>query len=62
MRTVFLLLLFANLVFFAGQFDVVRDVVRDALHEPAAPVRAAQVNAERLRLIRDTSVRAGPAS
>lgn len=53
MRSLFLLLLLANLVCFAVQFDVVRDVWR----QPMQPDRPAQVNAERLRLIRDTSAR-----
>lgn len=50
MRSLLLILLLANLLLFAAQFDVVRDLFRDR----AAP-RADQVNAERLRIIRDTS-------
>jgi hypothetical protein len=52
-RALFLVLLLANLLVFAAQFDVVRNLVFfwDA---PAAP-RPAQLNAERLRIIRDTS-------
>lgn len=50
MRSLFLVLLLANLVLFAAQFDVVVDLIRDR------PVpRADQINAERLRIIRDTS-------
>lgn len=57
MRSLFLILVFANLVLFAAQFDVIRDLVRD---QPAP--RSDQINAERLRIIRDTSAlpRAGP--
>lgn len=50
MRSLLLILLLANLVLFAAQFDVVRDMARD---RPTP--RPDQVNAERLRLIRDTS-------
>ena len=50
MRPLFLILLFANLVLFAAQFDVVRDAVSD---RPSP--RPEQINAERLRIIRDTS-------
>lgn len=53
MRSIFLLLLLANLVFFALQFDV----VRGALGGATPPDRPPQVNAERLRIIRDTSMR-----
>lgn len=53
MRSLFLLLLLANLVCFAVQFDVVRSV----WHVPEQPDRPAPINAERLRLIRDTSSR-----
>ena len=52
MRTLLLLLLLANLIVFAGQFTVVR---RALLGDSGA--RPPQVNAERLRIIRDTSVR-----
>lgn len=59
MRTLFLLLVLANLIVFAGQFGVVRRAVLGG--EGAA--RPAQLNAERLRIIRDTSVRpVGPAA
>jgi len=57
MRSVLLILLLANLILFAAQFDVIRDFVRDR-----PPVRADQVNAERLRIIRDTSNRPNGAS
>lgn len=56
MRSLFLLLLLANLVCFAVQFDVVRNVWR----EPNQADRPAQINGERLRLIRDTSTRPAP--
>jgi hypothetical protein len=38
---------------FVAQFDVVRDLVRDGHPAP----RAAQLNAERMRIIHDTSTR-----
>ena len=50
MRSLLLILLLVNLVLFAAQFDVVRDLIRD---RPAP--RPDQINAERLRIIRDTS-------
>ena len=53
MRTLFLVLLLANVLLFAAQFEVVRNLVLEA--RPAQP---APLNAERLRIIRDTS--AGP--
>lgn len=56
MRPLFLVLLLANLVFFAAQFDVVRHAV---LNE-GAQGRPPQIGAERLRIIRDTSVRTPP--
>ncbi len=52
MRSLLLILLLANLLLVAWQFDVVRAVVVDV-----GPPHPAQVNAERLRIIRDTSVR-----
>ncbi|MEO8938851.1 MAG: hypothetical protein ABI277_04160 [Burkholderiaceae bacterium] len=53
MRSIFWLLLLANLFCFAIQFDFVRNV----WHEPNRKERPAQINGERLRLIRDTSSR-----
>lgn len=53
MRTLFLLLLLANLIVFAGQFGVVR---RAILGDDSA-TRPAQLNAERLRIIREPAVR-----
>ena len=50
MRALFLILLLADLIAFAAQFDSVRDLVRES-HVARAP----QLNAERLRIIRDTS-------
>ena len=52
MRSLFLILLLANLLVFAAQFKTIRELVTSA--RPAAPV---QLNAERLRIIRDTSGR-----
>ncbi len=56
MRSLFLVLLLANLLVFAAQFNAMRDLVRGARTPP--PV---QLNAERLRIIRDTSNRSGDA-
>ena len=53
MRSLFLILLLANLLFFAMQFTAVRNVVTSTQVAP----RASQLNAERLRIIRDTSNR-----
>ena len=50
MRPLLLILLLANLLLFAAQFEVVRDAISD---RPAP--RPEQINAERLRIIRDTS-------
>ena len=50
MRTLFLILLLANLLAFAAQFDSIRNLVRES-----QVARAPQLNAERLRIIRDTS-------
>ena len=64
MRSLFLILLLANLLFFAIQQNVFGDLV----HESRDASRPASVNAERLRIIRDTSpripspVRTSPAS
>ncbi len=52
MRSLFLVLLLANLLVLAAQFDVVRELVSGARPEPPP----AQLNAERLRIIRDTSL------
>jgi hypothetical protein len=57
MRSLLLILLLANLILFAAQFDVIRDLVVD---RPAP--RPDQLNAERLRIIRDTSSLPRPAS
>jgi hypothetical protein len=54
MRSLFLILLLANLLLFAVQFTAVRNFVTGT--QAAAP--ASQTNAERLRIIRDTSNRA----
>ncbi len=51
MRSLFLALLLANLIVLAAQFDVVRDLVTDGSPAP----RPAQLNAERLRVIREPS-------
>ena len=56
MRTLFLVLLFANLLFFAVQLDLFGDLV----HEAHDPQRLAPVGADRLRIVRDTSTRAVP--
>jgi hypothetical protein len=53
MRSLFLVLLLANLLLFAAQFDVVRHLVWED-HQAA---RQPPLNAERLRIIRDTSTR-----
>ncbi len=52
MRSLLLILLLANLLLFAWQFDVVRAMVVDA-----RPPHPDQVSAEKLRIIRDTSTR-----
>jgi hypothetical protein len=56
MRSLFLVLLLANLLLFAWQFDVVRALVSTSEHT-AIPT---QVNAERLRIVRDTSAMPRP--
>jgi hypothetical protein len=56
MRSLFLLLLLANLLFIAVQFNVFGDLV----HEPHDTSRPPPISAERLRVIRDTSARALP--
>lgn len=59
MRSTFLVLLFANLILFAVQFGAFRNVMQDSDDAP----RPVQLNAERLRLIRDTSAgRPAPAA
>ncbi len=57
MRSLFLILLLANLLVFAAQFDVIRGLVPGAVEAP----RTAPLNAERLRIVRDTSARPAPA-
>ena len=56
MRTLFLVLLLANLLFFGIQLDLFGDLV----HEAHDPQRLAQLSADRLRIVRDTSTRAVP--
>lgn len=56
MRSLFLVLLLANLLFFAIQANVFGDLV----HESHDSSRPEPVNAERLRIVRDTSARAPP--
>ena len=51
MRSLFLVLLLANVLLFVGEFDVVRDVV----WRPDRPPIPEQINASQLRIIRDTS-------
>ena len=58
MRSIFLALLLANLLFVAVQFDAVRELLTGIRDTP----RAAQMNAEKLRIIRDTSIRPTPAN
>jgi len=58
MRSMFLILLLANLLFFAIQFNVFGDLV----HESHGALPAAPLNAEHLRVIRDTSLRNQPAT
>ena len=53
MRSLFLVLLLVNLLVFAAQFNAIRELVMTT--KAATPV---QLNAERLRIIRDTSPRA----
>ncbi len=53
MRSIFLILLLANVVLFAAQFAAVREFVTGT-QTLSAPT---QLNAERLRIIRDTSNR-----
>lgn len=53
MRSFFLLLLLANLLVFALQFTAVREFVTNTRNVP----RTSQLNAEKLRIIRDTSNR-----
>ena len=51
MRSLFLVLLLANVLLFVGQFDVVRDFVWRHDRPPVPE----QLNASQLRIIRDTS-------
>ncbi len=53
MRTFFLVLLMANLLFFGVQLDLFGNLVHEA-HDLKRP---AQVGADRLRVVRDTSTR-----
>ena len=53
MRSLLSILLLVNLVVFAAQFEVIRALV--GIDAPA--IRPGQVNAERLRIIHDTSER-----
>lgn len=53
MRSLFLILLLANLLFFAVQQNLFGDLV----HEPHDATRLEPFNAERLRIVRDTSAR-----
>jgi len=53
MRSIFLILLLANLLVFAAQFTAVRDFVTGT----QVARRAVQLNAEKLRIVRDTSNR-----
>lgn len=53
MRSLFLILLLANLLFFAVQQNLFGNLV----HETHDASREAPLNAERLRVIRDTSAR-----
>ena len=57
MRTLFLILLLANLLFFAVQLNLFGDLV----HEPH-DTAVAPISAERLRIVRDTSIRNAPAT
>jgi hypothetical protein len=58
MRSLFLVLVLANALLFAAQFATVRDLIWTS----PLPARAPQLNAERLRVIRDTSVTPRPAT
>lgn len=53
MRSLFLLLLLANLLLFAAQFDNVRDFVTNT----RVTARTSPLNGEKLRIVRDTSNR-----
>ncbi len=52
MRSLFLVLLLANLLVFAAQFSTIRDLVLS--RKTSTPT---QLNAERLRIIRDAPTR-----
>jgi hypothetical protein len=58
MRSIFLILVLANALLFVAQFDAVRDLIWTS----KAPARAPALNAERLRIIRDTSTTLRPAT
>ena len=53
MRSLFLLLLLANVLLFAAQFTPLRTLVTGEQET----TRASQLNAEKLRIVRDTSNR-----
>ncbi len=57
MRSLFLILLLANLLFFAVQLNLFGDVVHES-HGASPPE---PLNAERLRIVRDTSTGIAPA-
>lgn len=57
MRSLFLVLVLANLLLFAAQFEVVRELMPETRPAPRPP----QLNAQRLRVIRDTSLLPRPA-
>ena len=58
MRSLFLVLVLANALVVAVQFEAVRDLIGTNPH----PARPAPLNAERLRIIRDTSATPRPAA
>ena len=62
MRSLFLVLLFANLLFFAVQLNVFGDLVHELHDTTYDNSHAPPINAERLRIIRDTSIRGTPAT
>ena len=57
MRSLFLVLLLANLLFFAVQLNLFGDLVHERHDTSLTPI-----NAERLRIVRDTSIRSAPAT
>jgi hypothetical protein len=58
MRALFLILVLANLLLLAAQLPAVRSLVTN---EPDTP-RPSQLNADRLRILRDTSSLPAPAA